>query len=82
MTFTFSRDDTRQCFDVSIFDDDINEPENKFLVMLSTGDPRITLSPDMATITILDNDGKYQFQKQNPLDPKTCNIILIDCLNL
>ena len=60
MTFNFSRDNTRQCFDVGILDDDINEPEKKFFVMLNTGDPQVTLSPNTATITIIDNDGKYQ----------------------
>ena len=64
MTFTFSKDSTRQCFDVGILDDDINEPEKTFLAMLSTGDPQVTLSPDTATITIIDNDGKYQFQEE------------------
>ena len=59
MTFTFSRDNTRHCFDVGIFDDGINEPEKKFLVMLTSGDPQLDLSPDTATITIIDNDGKY-----------------------
>ena len=61
MTFTFSKDDTGQCFNVGILDDDIDEPEKTFLVMLLTGDPQVTLSPDTATITIIDNDGKYQF---------------------
>ena len=61
MTFTFSKDNTQKCFDVSILDNNINEPEKKFLVMLTTGDPEITLSPDTAVITIIDNDGKYQF---------------------
>ena len=59
MTFIFSKDNTQQCFNVSILGDDINEPEEKFLVMLTTGDPQVTLSPDTATITILDKDGKY-----------------------
>ena len=63
ITFTFSKDNTRQCFNVSILDDDINEPEKTFLVMLTTGDPQVTLSPDTATITIIDDEGKYQFQE-------------------
>ena len=62
MTFTFAKDNTtRMCFDVKIFDDNINEPEKKFLVILTTGDPQVTLSPATAVITIIDNDGKYQF---------------------
>ena len=64
MTFTFSKDNTRQCFNVGILDDDVVEPEKTFLVMLNTGDPQVTLLPDTATITIIDNDGKYQFQTQ------------------
>ena len=65
MTFTFSKDITQQCFDVGIFDDDdINELQRTFLVMLTTGDPQVDLLPDTATITIIDNDGKYQFQAE------------------
>ena len=65
MTFTFSKDITQQCFNVGIFDDDdINELQRTFLVMLTTGDPQVDLLPDTATITIIDNDGKYQFQAE------------------
>ena len=63
MTFTFSRNNTQQCFNIGILDDDINEAEKIFFVMLTTSDPQVILSPDTANITILDNDGKYQFQK-------------------
>ena len=64
MTFTFSKDNIRQCFNVNILDDDdINEPEKIFLVVITTGAPQVTLSPDTATITIIGNDGKYQFQE-------------------
>ena len=59
MIFYFSNDNTQECFDVDILDDDISEPEKKFLLMLTIGDPQINLSPDT---TIIDNDGKYQFQ--------------------
>ena len=62
MTFTFSKDNTRVCYDVDILDDDISEPAKKFLLMLTTGDPQINLSPDTAVITIIDNDCKYQIQ--------------------
>ena len=61
MTFIFSKN-TRECFDVSILDDNINEPEKKFLLMLTTGDPQINLSPNTVIITIIDNDGKCEFQ--------------------
>ena len=69
-TFTFSKDNTQQCFNIIILDDVKNEPEEKFLVMLTTGDPQVTLSPKTATITILDNDGKYQFQEAEFIRPK------------
>ena len=59
MTFTVSKDHTRVCFDVDIL---TNDPEKKFLLILTTGDPQVNLSPDTAIITIIDNDGKYQFQ--------------------
>ena len=63
----FLRDNTRHCFNVSILDDDINEPEKEFLVMLTTSDSHVDLSPNMATITIIDNDGKYQFQEADAM---------------
>ena len=62
MTFIFSKNNTRMCFDVDIFDDDISEPEHKFFLMLTTGDPQVNLSPNTTVITTIDNDGKYQFQ--------------------
>ena len=74
MTFTFS-DNTRQCFDVYILDDDLNEPEEILFVILATDEPQVTLSPHKATIAILDNDGKYQFQTAEFIRP---NIIVID----
>ena len=59
MTFTFSKDNTRECFTVDILDDNINEPEEIFFLMLTTGDPQVNLSPDTVIITVIDNDGKY-----------------------
>ena len=70
MTFTLFKDNTRECFNVDILDNDISEPEEKFLVMLATGDPQVDLLPDTATITIIDNDGKYQFQEAEFIRPK------------
>ena len=62
MTFIFSKDNTRMCFNVDILNDNVNEPEKIFQVVLTTGDPQITLSPDTAVIIIIDNDSKYQFR--------------------
>ena len=78
MTLTFSKDNTRQCFDVYILDDDLNEPEEILFVILTTDDPQVTLSSDKTTITILDNDGKYQFQAAEFIRPKDI-IIVITC---
>ena len=44
------------CFNVSILDDEIYEEEENFLVMLTTGDPQVKLSPSTANIIIVDND--------------------------
>ena len=66
MNFTFSKDNTRLCYNFDTLDDDINELEKKFFLMLIAGDPQVTISPNKTVITIKDNDGKYQFQETDP----------------
>jgi hypothetical protein len=51
----------RQCVNISIEDDGILEGPEDFNVMLSTSVDRVVLDPDMATVTIADNDGKSIF---------------------
>ena len=59
-SFTLAR--SRQCFEVTIMDDTIPEPEQQFTVMLNlvarTNFPRVRVDPDLATIIIEDNDSK------------------------
>ena len=79
----------RQCFNVTITDDDVREDAETFTVTLekpSNGSlPKILICPAMVTVTILDNDGKditpqdcsttLLSPPSSPLPPK-----LIDCL--
>ena len=44
------------CFNVSILDDEIEESEEYFLVMITSGDPQVKLSPSTTALTIVDND--------------------------
>ena len=58
---SFSACETRQCVNVAIVDDIMNEPEEEFNVTLERTpdlDSRITLHPDNGEIFIKD-DGKY-----------------------
>ena len=52
----------RQCFNVTITDDDVREDVEMFtatLEMAFNGSlPKILIHPAMVTVTILDNDGK------------------------
>ena len=56
--------DTQQCQNMSITDDLINEPEERFNVSVSLTSPDnissfITLGPVAGDIVITDDDGKY-----------------------
>ena len=46
------------CGSINITDDDTPENEEEFFAFLTTGDSSVILSPNMTTITILDDDGK------------------------
>ena len=43
---------------VPIFDDDVLEDNQTFIVVLSTSDRDTLVNPAFATVTIIDNDGK------------------------
>ena len=60
------------CFNVSILDDDIEESEEYFLVMITSGDPQVKLSPSTTALTILDDDA---------VEPPTCPVgrIFLEC---
>ena len=47
------------CVNISIENDAVLEENEVFFVELSTNDPQVNLSPSSASVTILDNDGKY-----------------------
>ena len=61
MTLTFQPCDRQQCVNVSITDDLINEPEERFAVSLTLSDdasPYLTLGSAAGDIVITDDDGK------------------------
>ena len=48
------------CIDIPIENDDICEGDETFQVTLSDNDPNTrTVAPTLATVTIIDDDGKY-----------------------
>lgn len=57
---TFSISNSRVCTDISISEDSISEPMELFTVSLSFLDipEGITIMPEAANVTIVDNDGK------------------------
>ena len=60
VTLKFATCETRQCLNVSIMDDVVDEPEESFsytLERLVNLDPRIILAPSAGEVFILDNDG-------------------------
>ena len=61
VTLTFQPCDRQQCVNVSITDDLINEPEERFAVSLTLSDdnpPYVTLGSATGGIVISDDDGK------------------------
>lgn len=49
---------TRVCTDITVLDDDSLEDVERFMVLLTTEDPRTDIDRDQSTIEIADNDGK------------------------
>ncbi len=56
----FSPGQTKQCTNITIVDDGDLEGAEDFEATLSTTVDRVVLDPEMATITIGDNDGKLE----------------------
>ena len=55
----FSPGMTRQCFNISIINDESFENNvEDFFVNLTTTDPLVLLSPVFTTVVIMDDDGK------------------------
>ena len=61
MDLSFAACETRQCVNITIVDDFVDEPDEEFDVTLERTiglDPRISLRPVNAMVLIEDNDGK------------------------
>ena len=58
MTLEFSPSVMSITVPVTIVDDDILENPETFSAVLTTGDPSVLLDPDVATVTINDNDSE------------------------
>ena len=52
----FSSNNSQQCIDITIVDDDVYEPSENFIVSISTSVTRVMLN--LVTVTIVDNDGR------------------------
>lgn len=48
----------RSCANVTVLDDDILEPTEELVVMLTEDDTRVNVDRDQAIVQITDNDGK------------------------
>ena len=57
---TFEEGEDTQCAKISITDDDKLELQEEFIVSISTDSESVDLSPDNATITIVDTSSKRQ----------------------
>ncbi len=60
------------CVDIVILEDSAVEDIERFYVELSTSDPVNILSPDNASVSILDDDGRCIWCIYNSLSRKTC----------
>ena len=55
---TFTPNEPRRCTDVMTVQDGNSENDEDFPLGLSTSQSGVTLEPDTATVTILDDDGR------------------------
>jgi hypothetical protein len=55
----FAANQVEQEITVKIFDDKKQEPRETFKLVLTTKDPRVTTKPDIASVCIVNDDGKY-----------------------
>ena len=54
----FTSSDDRRCRTIQTGDDSILETDEEFSLMLNTSDSSVTLSPEIANVTITNDDGK------------------------
>lgn len=60
LTFSVENSNSFQhCFNISIIDDSIVEPNQSFMVILSSSDTNVTIDNQQLLVTIIDNDGKF-----------------------
>ena len=57
VTLTFTPQMTRQCFNVSIINDDNYELAEAFFVNITTAEDFVDLSPMFTVMTIIDDEG-------------------------
>ena len=55
----FSGGNQQSCININLLSDVITEGDERFTIMLTTEEDRITLTRDTAVITIIDNNGEY-----------------------
>ena len=55
-TLTFNDSTSRACFNTSAVQDDLLEDDETYGLNLTSDEPGLTLDPDVATVTIPDDD--------------------------
>ena len=55
---TFSSSSRQQCVDITVVDDSVLEPLEKFLLKIDTTVDRVVLEPKLTTVAIEDNDSE------------------------
>ena len=73
---TFSQNETRVCFNVSIIDDNIHEEDEVFFINITTSDPLVILSQPLTTLAIKSDDGMAKLFKQFPEKFHSMHVLL------
>ena len=63
----FESGSTRECTQIPIVDDLIDEEDEMFDVILTTNDPDMELAPENGMVTIIDDDGMLCIYTQQPV---------------
>ena len=58
---TFTSEEDRLCFNVTVLDDDFLELPENISLLLESEDPSVILAPEEAVIIIQDTDCKWKF---------------------
>ena len=72
--FEFEGAPQQMCVEIDIFDDDLLDPRESFLVILNTTltNRTVSLNPQYAFVTIADNERKLKVWGTNPKIPGFC----------